>query len=187
MSNIFLSYVREDIEVAERLYEDLKRLKGAPWMDKHDLIPGDGWRGAIKQAIRKSSHVLILLSTHSLRKRGVAQSEIREALALWSEVPPDKIFIIPIRLEDVSSPFDELNEIQWVDFFPSYEDGLGKLAASLRRTGGIPGKLRRQTGSANRDEERIAYRDLFRRPAFEVPAIFEYALWELDTAVDQLS
>ncbi len=72
MSKVFISYAREDEAVAERLYKDLKNAGADPWLDKHDLFPGEGWRGAIKQALRRSSHFLYLISRNSVRKRGYA-------------------------------------------------------------------------------------------------------------------
>jgi hypothetical protein len=78
MSNIFISYAREDIDIADRLYQDLTALNAQPWMDKYSLNPGHGWRGVIKNAIRHSSHFVVLISKNSIKKRGYAQLEVVE-------------------------------------------------------------------------------------------------------------
>jgi hypothetical protein len=39
-ARVFISYAREDQEIAKRLYEDLKRTGVEPWIDCHELIPG---------------------------------------------------------------------------------------------------------------------------------------------------
>jgi TIR domain len=43
MSSVFISYVREDQPTAIRLYQDLKSLGADPWIDKYDLVGGQGW------------------------------------------------------------------------------------------------------------------------------------------------
>ncbi|MCP4106377.1 MAG: TIR domain-containing protein [Desulfobacteraceae bacterium] len=52
---VFISYAREDIEVAERLYSDLNNAGLKPWMDEKDLLPGQNWELTVTNAIRKSS------------------------------------------------------------------------------------------------------------------------------------
>ncbi len=37
---VFISYAREDFTHAERLYNELKKAGFEPWLDKHNLIPG---------------------------------------------------------------------------------------------------------------------------------------------------
>lgn len=187
MSKIFISYAREDVNVATRLYADLQSLKGEPWLDIYDLVPGEGWRGAIKQAMRRSSHVLCLVSQFSAKKRGVVQLEIRDAIELARELPPDEILIIPIRLDDTIPTYPELQQLQWLDLHPSYDVGFAKLAKVLRTSGGIPGRRSRRSTPASRDVARLeGYRSLFDRQAFRVPCIFEGTLADVDLAATQI-
>ena len=65
MKKVFISYAREDIEVARKLYHDLKDAGVVPWMDKVDLLIGQDWKFEIKQAIKDSSYFLALLSSNS--------------------------------------------------------------------------------------------------------------------------
>jgi len=51
MSKVFISYVRADEHIAERLYKDLKQRGAGVWLDKYDRIAGQGLRGAIKERI----------------------------------------------------------------------------------------------------------------------------------------
>jgi hypothetical protein len=188
MSKVFISYVRQDEAVAERLYEDLKALGADPWLDKHDLIAGQGWRGAIKQAVRRSSHFIALISRDSVQKRGYAQLEIREALEMLKEIPPDEIYLIPVRLDETVPSYEPLQNLHYVDLFPSYAAGLAQIRKALQASGGIDVSTVEGSVMGSKDAERIkSYRMLYDRAAFQVPCIFEYALVEVDDAIQDIS
>jgi hypothetical protein len=127
MADAFISYAREDQATAIRLYNDLKRAGITPWLDHEDLLPGQNWEHEIRRAIRESRYFLALLSSHSLSKVGFVQSELKAGLRVLDEFPPDKAFLIPIRLEDCSPSDDRLRALNWLNLFPSYEEGLQKL------------------------------------------------------------
>ncbi|MCP3996150.1 MAG: TIR domain-containing protein [bacterium] len=50
MGNLFISYAREDLEIARRLYRDLKNLGYPAWIDTEDLLPGQRWKDSIQDA-----------------------------------------------------------------------------------------------------------------------------------------
>jgi hypothetical protein len=39
-TQVFISYAREDIRAAKRLYEDLKNAGLRPWLDKTNILGG---------------------------------------------------------------------------------------------------------------------------------------------------
>lgn len=127
----FISYAHEDRNVAMRIRDDLVRLGASPWIDIVDLRAGEEWQPAISAALRQSSHVLILLSEHSVTKRGYAQKEVRQAIEILDEFPPDSIFLIPVRLDQCKPAHSRLKTLHWVDLFDDYADGLRKIAKSL--------------------------------------------------------
>jgi len=134
MVKIFISYAREDIDSACRLYNELGVFDGiSPWMDKECLPPGSIWKIEIKKALIESKYVLILLSENSIEKRGYIQKEIREAIEILDEIPENQPFLIPIRLKDVRPHFEKLNEIQFVDFFPSWNEGFNKILNFIQK------------------------------------------------------
>jgi TIR domain-containing protein len=187
MSRVFISYAREDEPTAIRLYQDLKVVGAEPWMDKYDLIGGQGWRGTIRQAVRRSSHFIPLISKNSVSKRGYVQREMREAIDKLKDIPPDEIFLIPVRLDDTDSSFEDIQELHRVDLFPSYERGFDELRRALEQSGALASGQ-----SANAKDTLDAgtfssYRILFDRPAFQFPCIFEYALAEIQHAIDDTS
>ncbi len=173
---------------AQRLYDDLIKIAASPWMDKHRLEGGSGWKGAIKRAIRESSHFLPLISRHSVRKRGYMQREVLEALDYLKEFPPDEIYVIPIRLDDTLPLHEQLQALDWIDLFPSYDVGFARLREVLQGSGGAPITTSSIGSEIARDTERLgAYRQLFDRAAFRMPCIFEYALTEVEATIDRIS
>lgn len=128
---IFISYAREDFEIAERLYNDLSKSGLKPWMDNKDIIAGQNWKITIINAIKESSYFIALLSSNSVSKRGFVQKELKLALNILDEFPRNQIFIIPVRIDN-SKPHDiTLHELQWVDLFPSYENGFNEILRAI--------------------------------------------------------
>lgn len=128
---VFVSYAREDVDAARRLYETLKVYGVRPWMDESELLPGQHFAHAIKEAIRTSKYFIALLSVRSVGKRGFVQRELREALDVLAEVPRGEIYLIPARL-DACTPRDrELTEINWVDLFPVWDVGVAKILRAM--------------------------------------------------------
>jgi tetratricopeptide (TPR) repeat protein len=128
---IFISYAREDSTVANRLHDDLRRRGHDVWIDTHSLKGGEDWKLYIRQAIEKSSLVIVLTSSRSVDKRGYFQAEIKHALKVLEEIPPDQVFLIPVRLDNITPKHEELKTLNRVDFFPNYEDGVKRLFASV--------------------------------------------------------
>ena len=128
---VFISYARENADVARRLYNDLKSDLLEPWLDTECILPGQRWSDAIGKAIKNSDYFLALFSSTLVSKRGYVQKEIKDALAVLEDVPPDKGYLIPIRLDDCNIVIDQFKDYQWVDLFPAYEDGLAKLLRAI--------------------------------------------------------
>ena len=190
MGKIFVSYAHEDLETAKRLYFDLKKLRADPWLNKEDLLPGQDWESTIGRVIKGCSHVLAIVSRHSVNKRGFIQKELRQALDVLQEFPPVQIFIIPCRLDDTRPSHDRLAKLHWVDLFPSYEDGLARIAKSLgleppetEEKGDVSDRRRqRPIGPTEMPDE---VRDLIRKKAEEdFPDDFSTRLYQSETEVN---
>jgi hypothetical protein len=124
---VFISYSRQDYEVAVRLYNDLKNAGLNPWLDKEDLLPGQSWNLEIKKAIKKSKYFVALFSSKSVQKRGYVQKEFKLALDVFDEFPEGEIFAIPARLDECEIPYERFRSIERVDLFPSWEEGIKRL------------------------------------------------------------
>jgi len=132
MLKVFISYAREDVEAALRLYRKLKMTEGVdPWIDKERLQPGITWRPAIRKAIRECDCFVALLSKSAVTRRGFVHREMREALEILKDFPENEIYLIPIRLDDCKMPFEDLSEIQHVDFFPNWNQGMRRVLSVI--------------------------------------------------------
>jgi len=128
---VFLAYVQEDLAAAERLFEDLRSHDFDPWLDRRKLLPGQNWPRAIQQAIEVSDFFVACLSRRSAIKRGQFQAELRYALDCANRQPLDRIFLIPVRLDDCPVPPRIMREIHYVDLFPDWEKGLRRVLAAM--------------------------------------------------------
>lgn len=134
-NQIFISYAREDYDFALKIYNDLKGAGYKPWLDKKDLLPGQRWKIAIKEAITNSSFFIALLSNNSITKRGHIQEEFKIGFEILDSIPESHshVFFIPVRIEDCSPNIDRLQQIHWADLFPTYEEGFSKILLVLKK------------------------------------------------------
>jgi len=135
--NVFICYAEEDREIARRLYKDLKKAGVTPWMDVEDILPGQDRKIEIREAIKKSSYFLALLSSNAVSKRGHFNRELKIALDIFDEIPLGDIFIVPIHVDKLDScnRLDErLQNLQGVNLFQSYEDGKELILSVLLKT-----------------------------------------------------
>ncbi len=131
MPTVFISYARNDIEVARRLYNDLKKENITPWMDKEDILVGQEWEYEVEKAINNCSYILLLLSDNSVSKRGFVQKELKMALELYDRRPPSEIFLLPAIIDDCEPKDKRLQKIHRADFITSYEEGLRDLLKAI--------------------------------------------------------
>jgi hypothetical protein len=128
---IFISYAREDREYAERLYMDLRKEELNAWIDTRCLPAGSNWKIEIPKKIKECKYFILLISKHSINKRGYVQKEIKEGLATLELIPRNQIFIIPVRLDN-TDPIDvELSDLNWVNLLPDYYDGFARILSAI--------------------------------------------------------
>lgn len=132
LPQVFLAYGKEDVDTVRRLYDALAAVGFNPWMDERKLLPGQNWPRAIESAIETSDFFLACYSENSVNKKGGFQAEIRYALDCAREIPLDEIFIVPVRLSACRVPRSIQRELQYVDLFPDWIDGLARLVTMLR-------------------------------------------------------
>jgi hypothetical protein len=132
MPRVFIAYVEEDAAKAARIFDALARAGFDPWMDKRKLLPGQNWPRAIRNALETSDFVACCFSHHSLHKRGGFQAEIRYALESARRLPLGDVFLLPVRLEECPIPVEIAREMQYVDLFPGWDYGIGRLVEAIR-------------------------------------------------------
>jgi len=129
---IFISYVEEDKEMAEKLYKDIKNHGYQPWIESKDLLAGQKKDLEKQKALKQADFCLVLLSKTSISKPGDAQKEQTTALGLLDQFPESDNYLIPVRLNDCELPM-RLSNLNAVDMFYDYEDGLNRLLKSFKQ------------------------------------------------------
>jgi cold shock CspA family protein len=132
MTQVFISYAKEDKVFAEKFYLSIQQSGIKPWLDSVDLVPGQNWDVAIKKAIKDSRYFIALLSSRSVRKKGYVQKEIRQALKIAEEYTEDEVYIIPVRIDECQPSFEGLLNLHWADLFPDYEKGIKGLLRAFK-------------------------------------------------------
>ena len=160
MKQAFLSYARDDLRRAKRLYAELSLHPSLRiWFDKFELLPGMKWEPAIRKAIRESDYFLALLSQKAVSNRGFRHTELREALAVAKEFPAGSIFLIPVRLDECPMPHAEMEEYHQADMFPKWAEGIDLLCRSLGvapvRTSPASGAAQSRSSRAKRSPKKI--------------------------------
>lgn len=142
LQRFFLSYAKEDLEFAHGLYFSLKKRGFDPWMDKppapfdlDGLQPGEDWRAALEREIQRADRMILILSEASVSKVGYVQREFRRALELMNEMPPGRVFAVPILKEPCEVPalvvgHIRLQDLQWTNIF---DIGLERFVDGLER------------------------------------------------------
>ena len=102
-------------------------------MDRKKLLPGQNWPRSIDQAISVSDFFVACFSQRASGKRGSFQSELRFALDCARRLPLEEVFFIPVRLEECRLPPRIMREFEYVDLFPGWEKGLGRILDVLRK------------------------------------------------------
>ena len=131
-TSVFISYAREDRDVARKLFSELRTAGLDPWFDEESLLPGQKWRPAILEGIRSACYFVALLSSCSVNKKGFVQKEITEALDILDEYTESDIYLIPVRLDECLPSHSKLRSLNYLDLFPDWEQGVQKLLRALR-------------------------------------------------------
>lgn len=137
---IFVSYVREDMHLVDRLVAELRAAGHDPWIDRDGLLPGMDWPTEIRKAIRTSDHFLACFTPNYWKRRTYMNDELRSAITQWRQVSIHRNWLIPAKLlpcelpELRTEPGEYLTDtIQVADFASDWTSALRQLLAVLGR------------------------------------------------------
>ena len=114
---IFLSYSKQDIDIARKFYNDLIANNIPVWFDEKCINPGQKWKEAIYKAIKECKYFIALLSSNSISKKGYIQKELKIAFEILDEYPTSEIFIIPVRIDECELTDDKIKELHYIDIY----------------------------------------------------------------------
>src|SRR5437870_5711857 len=120
---IFISYSRTDSDFVDRLEADLQARNFHTWVDRRKLEGGQNWHDELEKAIQDCQALLVVLTPEAVASKYVRQ-EYRYAQRLGK-------LVIPLEHKPVPLGPMDLNDIQWIGFTKTYEQGLSNLLAVL--------------------------------------------------------
>lgn len=142
MSQIFLSYAREDKPRVDQIYAALKKAGLNPWMDEpprpyqmEGLQPGEFWEEEIRKRMREARITLVFFSIRSVEKEGYVQREYRLALDRKAQQPQHQPSLIPVLLDACEPPSLRVDTVSYhqLHWYRLYEASIEDLVALLSR------------------------------------------------------
>jgi hypothetical protein len=85
------------------------------WMDEFDSRLGIDLELEIEKEIERSNYVIAVLSNRSVNKYGYVQKELKIAMKELEKYPEDRIYLVPVRLDDCEMPHSLRRKV-WIDF-----------------------------------------------------------------------
>jgi TIR domain len=124
-TKVFISYSRQDEQVADRIVSNLDGLGLDVWVDRREIQPGDSFLNKMNQGLGSANYILVLFSNASLQSQWV-EREWMSGLANHGTT------LIPIRLESEAIP-PLLKDIVYIDFVQDQQKGLESLKSFFQR------------------------------------------------------
>ena len=140
MARVFISYLKENVELIEKLVEGLEIHGVDVWIDYKSLKPGVRWKDAIGKEIKTGDYFIACFSQEYHNK---SKSYMNEELIIALEEirlrKIDDVWFIPIRLDDSKIPDrvigagETLNSLQRIDLFKDWEKGINKILETINQ------------------------------------------------------
>jgi TIR domain len=131
---VFLSYSRRDDAIATEVRRRLEERGHEIWQDVSSIAGGADWRASIEQGIRAADTFLLILSPQLVRSPKYAREELDFAHK------HDKA-LLPVYAKPVKQLPDgfalTLSGIEYVELFPSFEQGMNELLEVLGDAGTV--------------------------------------------------
>lgn len=110
MAKIFISYAREDSQIAQRLTRDLHQRKHDVFLDQQSIRIGAHWQEDIKRHLKDADVFLALVTNHS-DKSYYFNIEVTSAISYVAHSNRDKL-ILPVVLDQASLNDSDLGAFQ---------------------------------------------------------------------------
>ena len=122
MSQVFISYSRNDAAAVLDIRKKLESAGVDIWIDQKDINTGAAWDIQIQDAISDSKVVLLMLSRSSVESENVSVE--------WSFALDKDKHIIPVILEECEVPM-RIASLQRVELFEDFNLGIKKLKSEI--------------------------------------------------------
>jgi len=126
---VFISYARSDASAfADELMAGLEAAGFDPFLDRHDIVPGEDWETRLGKLLQQADTVVYILTPASIASERCAW-EVDRAAALSKRVLP----VVAIEVSEQQTP-EKLRRLNYIHFTEghSFGAGLKQLTTALR-------------------------------------------------------
>jgi hypothetical protein len=127
----FICHASEDKPVVRRLAEFIEQQGVGVWLDEREINVGDSIVQKVSEALENVSHLIVVLSAHSVGKPWVTREL---SAALMRQLAQREITVLPLRLDNAPLPV-LLSDIMYADGRSSLESGFKELVDAMLLTG----------------------------------------------------
>ena len=138
MPHVFISYVHEDTEIAQRLCKIFQTFDINVWIDREQIKPGSTWKDAIRDAISDGSFYIACFSkAFHERSKCYMNEELTLAIEELRLRPTDQSWFIPVLIDETTVPNrrigggETLKSLQWVELYRNWNDGIKRILSVL--------------------------------------------------------
>jgi len=139
VTHAFISYVRENSEIVDRLASELKSRGIEVWLDRESIYPGVRWKDAIHKAIQEGAYFIACFSNEFNKKQeSYMRGEISLALDRLRQMPRERAWFIPVVLDEATIPYipisdyDKLSDIETVSLSKDWNSGIEKILHAMK-------------------------------------------------------
>ncbi len=134
MRHTFISYCHENKSQVDRLCHALTSNGVTVWVDWNNITPGIPWKHAIQQAINYGDLFVACFSKeYNSREKTYMNEELTIAIEKLQQKPHDKIWFIPVKLNDCEIPAidigegDTLKDLEYINLYENWETGIQQI------------------------------------------------------------
>lgn len=143
MAKLFISYVREDKKLVDRLVAELREGGVDVWQDWRELRPGHMWASRIRRAIKDGDYFLACFSReYERRGKSYMNEELTLAIEELRQRSASIAWFLPIRLTPCQIPErsigagETLRSLHCVDLYEDWDAGVRSLLSVIRERDG---------------------------------------------------
>lgn len=138
MLKVFISYVKENRQVIERLVAELERRGVSTWLDRKDIKPGQRWAGVIRKGIRDGLFFIACFSAeYHQRDKSYMNEELTIAIEELRQRSTDSSWFIPVKVSPCDIPDrsigagETLRDLQWVELYDDWDNGIARILSVI--------------------------------------------------------
>ena len=142
MQHVFMSYIRENEEIVDKLCDALESHGIKVWLDRNDIDPGSRWKQAIREAIREGTFFIACFSKEYNKRSKTDKTYMNEELTIAVEElrqrDTNQSWFIPVQLNKCKIPDrnigggETLNDIQHVKLYKDWDAGLQSIVQVIQ-------------------------------------------------------